>query len=130
MRGRTVLQRLLRGRLIFTPHINPISGEVDGYDFSGPTRFDKLFEGLGAIRPAAIDPNDRRGKEGIGPEDTFDAAYGRLLDRASAGAKEGSRGAQEGRVGAKAKAKGVKVLASPTGFANMWSAPVWLCTPC
>jgi len=27
-RGRTVLQRILRGRLTFTPHVNPISGEV------------------------------------------------------------------------------------------------------
>jgi hypothetical protein len=44
--GRTVLQRILRGRLTFTPRVDPISGEADGYDFSGPTRFDKLFTGI------------------------------------------------------------------------------------
>ena len=38
---------------------------------------------------------DRSGKENIGPEDTFDGDYGRLLERAS---------------------KRVKVLASPAGF--------------
>ena len=43
--ARTVLQRILRGRLVFTPHVNPVSGEVDGYDFVGPTRFDKLLTG-------------------------------------------------------------------------------------
>ena len=44
--GRTVLQRILRGRLTFTPRQNPLTGEPDGYDFTGPTRFDKLFTGI------------------------------------------------------------------------------------
>ena len=34
--GRTVLQRILRGRLTFTPRRNPVSVELDGYDFDGP----------------------------------------------------------------------------------------------
>jgi hypothetical protein len=33
-------------------------------------------------RPAWLVPGDETGCEGIGPEDTFDAGYGRLLDRA------------------------------------------------
>jgi hypothetical protein len=79
--GRTVLQRILRGRLTFTPRRNPISGELDGYDFEGPTRFDKLFTGIAVERPAGLD-NAPLGCEGIGPEDTFDGDYGRLLERA------------------------------------------------
>jgi len=80
--GRTVLQRILRGRLTFTPRVNPISGEPDGYDFEGPTRFDKLFTGIAVQRPAWLTPGDISGCEDIGPEDTFDRDYGRLLDRA------------------------------------------------
>jgi hypothetical protein len=69
--GRTTLQRILRGRLTFTPRVNHF-GEVDGYDFSGPTRFDKLFTGIAVERPKTLDPGDRTGTAGIGPEDTFD----------------------------------------------------------
>lgn len=94
--GRTVLQRILRGRLVFTPRANSVSGEVDGYDFTGPTRFDRLFAGIAVECPKFFDSHDRRGFEDTGPEDTFDGDYGRLLDRA-----------YEDRV---------KVLASPTGF--------------
>jgi hypothetical protein len=63
--GRTVLQRILCARLTFTPRVNPISGVVDGYDFEGPTRFDKLFTGIAvgsapdrAGRPSFIPPGD------------------------------------------------------------------------
>ena len=95
--GRTVLQRILRGRLTFTPRLNPISGEPDGYDFSGPTRFDKLFTGIAVETPAWVKAyTGKTGCEDIDPEDTFDGDYGRLLDRAYE--------------------KSVKVLASPTGF--------------
>ncbi len=45
--GRSVLQRVLRGRIVFTP-----SGE--GYTFEAPTRFDKLFSGIVVKRPAFI----------------------------------------------------------------------------
>jgi hypothetical protein len=44
--ARIVLQRVLRGRLTFSPRVNEVSGEVDGYDFAGPTRFDKLLQAL------------------------------------------------------------------------------------
>lgn len=73
--GRAVLQRLLRGRLMFTPR-----ADGRGYDFSGPTRFDKLFTDLVARRPAWMDPNDRTGTEEIHAE--YDADYGRLLEQA------------------------------------------------
>jgi site-specific DNA recombinase len=101
--GRTVLQRILRGRLTFTPHVNEISGEVDGYSFDGPTRYDRLFSGLAVERPRSLDPTDRTGTEDIGPEDTFDGDYGRLLDRAYAMTISGSQ-------------EYVKGVASPPGF--------------
>jgi len=95
--GRTVLQRILRGRLTFTPRLNPVSGEPDGYDFEGPTRFDKLFTGIAVETPAWIKASrSRRGFEDTTPEDTFDGDYGRLLERAYE--------------------KSVKVLASPKGI--------------
>lgn len=74
--GRAVLQRVLRGRIVFTP-----SGK--GYTFQAPTRFDKLFGGIAAPRPAFIERSNR-GAEHIGLEDMFDADYGRLLERATA----------------------------------------------
>jgi hypothetical protein len=78
--SRTVLQRIIRGRILFTPRVNELSGEVDGYDFTAPTRFDRLFSGIAVERPKILDPNDRAGLEGITPEDTGDGDYGRLLD--------------------------------------------------
>jgi hypothetical protein len=75
--GRAVLQRVLSGRITFTP-----VGE--GYDFAAPTRFDKLFTGIAAPpAPAWLQADGMAGKDGIGPEDTHDGDYGRLLERAS-----------------------------------------------
>jgi transcriptional regulator with XRE-family HTH domain len=79
--GRTVLQRILRGRLTFTPQINRKTGEMVGYSFEGPTRFDRLFSGITISAPKHVDRNDRSGTAHIGPEDTFEGDYGRLLDR-------------------------------------------------
>lgn len=79
--GRTVLQRILTGRVTFTPRVNPISGEADGYDFEASTRFDKLFTGIAVERPAWA-TGSRAGYEDIGPEDTFEGDYGRLLEAA------------------------------------------------
>ena len=73
--GRAVLQRVLRGRLTFRQR-----ADGRGYDFSRPTRFDKLFTGIVVERPAFIMRGDTRGTEQIGPEDTFDADDGRLPD--------------------------------------------------
>jgi hypothetical protein len=81
-RARTVLQRILRSRLTFMLHVNPLSGEIDGYEIEGPTRFDRLFAGLAIPMSLGIDPSDRSGKERIGQEDTFDADYGRVLEAA------------------------------------------------
>ena len=49
-------------------------------------RFDKLFSGvLVEPPPAWVDPSDRMGKEHLGPEDTFDGDYGRLLEQVQDG---------------------------------------------
>ncbi len=74
------LQRVLRGRITFTPRVHVLTGEPDGYDSEAPTRYVKLFTGIGVERPAGTDAVT--GAEGIGPEDTFDGDYRRLLDRA------------------------------------------------
>src|SRR5439155_2389014 len=39
--GRAVLQRIIRGRITFTPR-----KDGTGYDFSAETRFDRLFTGV------------------------------------------------------------------------------------
>jgi hypothetical protein len=57
--GRAVLQPVLRGRITFTP-------AGTGYDFSAPTRFDKLFTGIVAPIPARM-PLSNEGHEHIGP---------------------------------------------------------------
>ncbi len=81
--GRAVLQRVLQGRITFTPREkNPLS--TDGYDFEAPTRFDKLFSGIAVKRPASV-PYTNEGWENIGPEDTCDRDYGALLERAYKG---------------------------------------------
>ena len=64
---------MLRGRIVFTP-----SGDR-ATRFDAPTRFDKLFSGIVVPRPAFIEQGNR-GAEHIGPEDTFDGDYGRLLE--------------------------------------------------
>ena len=84
-----MLQRILRGRLTFTPHVNAVSNEVDGYDFAGPTRFDKLFTGLAVPRPGWLTPGDVFGCEDIGPEATGEGDYGRLLEAAHAAMRKG-----------------------------------------
>ena len=52
-----------------------------GYDFSAPTRFDKLFTGIVAPIPAWM-PNSNEGHEHISPEHTLNGDYGRLLESA------------------------------------------------
>ena len=80
--ARAVLQRVLRGRITFTP-----SGS--GYTFEAPTRFDKLFSGvvvrwIPGSRLSFIPEGDTTGTQGITAEDTGEADYGRLLERAYA----------------------------------------------
>ena len=73
----------LAARMTFTPRLDPLTGEPDGYDFSGPTRFDKLFTGIAVETPAwAKNRTWKTGPEDIDPENTFDGDYGRLLERA------------------------------------------------
>jgi len=68
-----------------------------------PTRFDRLFTGVSTVVPAGLDALDRTGKEGIGPDDTYDADCGALLEQAA------------GRV---------KVVASPGGTARSWTREI------
>lgn len=66
-----------------------------GYTFEAPTRFDKLFSGIVAPRPAFIERSPT-GTEHIGPDDTVDGDYERLLEQASrrwlANARQRGRG--------------------------------------
>ena len=71
--ARAVLQRVLQGRLTFTPRPD------GGYDFCGPTRFDKQFTGIVVEPPAWIGFGEA---PNFGPEDTLDSDYARLLERA------------------------------------------------
>ena len=66
--------------------------EGDGYTFSADTRFDKLFSGI--VIPG-VDPEhgQLKGLEHLGPADTFDADYGRLLENAIA--RKGLRARQD-----------------------------------
>lgn len=77
--ARAVLQRVLAGRIVFTPR-----GE--SYDYRAETRFDRLFAGfvvkvpqpalgLDWSQPAA------EGLEHLRPEDCIDYDYGKLLER-------------------------------------------------
>jgi hypothetical protein len=72
--GRTVLQRVLRGRIVFTPSGN-------GYDFAAPTRYDKLFTGVASPRPSFIRRDDRTGLEDIRAITETEGDCGRLLER-------------------------------------------------
>lgn len=47
-----------------------------------PNSFDRLFTGIAVERPASLVAGDITGCEDIGPADTFDGGYGRLLERA------------------------------------------------
>jgi hypothetical protein len=96
--GRAVLQRIIHGRITFTPRQNPRTNESDGYDFSAQTRFAGLFSGIAVETPAYIKAStSRRGFEDTTPEDTWDGDYGRLLDeqarklRVKGGVPEGIR---------------------------------------
>ena len=71
-----------------------------GYEFEAPTRFDKLFSGVAFKRPVSL-PYTTDVCEGIGPDDTFDADYGVLLERAYG-----------------------KVATSPTGVVQEWTRKV------
>jgi site-specific DNA recombinase len=85
--GRTVLQRVLQGRITFTPRADGL-----GYDFAAPTRFDKLFSGIACTPPAFVEAGTD-GTLGLGPAETFDGDYGRILEAAIA--RKGWRARQD-----------------------------------
>jgi hypothetical protein len=74
-----VLQRIIVGRITFTPHAATEQME-SGYSFEAQTRFDKLFAGV--AEPTLGDGSDLTGTEGIAREDTWDAGYAQLLEKA------------------------------------------------
>jgi hypothetical protein len=90
--GRAVLQRVIQGRITFTPTGTDSVGLDErglvtvercvptGYEFEAPTRFDKLFAGVAFKRPAGL-PYSTDGVGDIRPEDTLDADYGVMLER-------------------------------------------------
>ena len=71
-----------------------MSGEIDGDEFEGETRFDRLFAGITVECPRNLDIADRSGIEDI--IERGDARYNDLL--------------------VQAHEKNVSGLASPTGF--------------
>jgi len=77
--GRAVIQRIVKGRITFEP-------KGASYNFWAETRFEKLFAGCFSPRPKWLAKGQTTGLEHLGPEDTLDADYGRLLDRVSGGA--------------------------------------------
>ena len=84
--GRAVIQRIVKGRIVFTPALDGVAigkddgAKPNGYMFEAPTRFDKLFTGVAAPRPAWM--GTRQPESPASPEQTFDADYGQLLERA------------------------------------------------
>ena len=93
--GRAVLQRVLRGRIVFRPITDDPT--CVGYEFDAPTRFDKLFLGVafrmrpgmadGAV-PEWIPVGTEAGMEGIrAHEAQQEADYGLLLERVTANGK-------------------------------------------
>jgi site-specific DNA recombinase len=98
--SRAVLQRILVGRLTFTPRAD------GGYDFSGPTRFDRLFTGVAVECPPWI-PKGNEGLEHLGREDTGEADRERLLESAEKAQEplappsrgRGKKGQKKGEIG-------------------------------
>ena len=68
--GRSVLQRVLKGRITFTPR-----RDGDGYDFRADTRFNGLFAGIVIPDPEF---GQRKGLEHL--TEAMDRDYGQLLD--------------------------------------------------
>jgi hypothetical protein len=81
--GRTVFQRILRGRVTFVPRLHVLDGSPDGYEFHAETRFDRLFSGIAVTCPWPTD-DAVTGAEGITAADTDDADYGHLLEKVAA----------------------------------------------
>jgi len=80
--GRAVIQRIVQGRITFTPTQSPFGKEIDSYVFEAPTRFDKLYCGVATPRPVFVAPGGTAGREGIKSGEGFED-YGRLLERAA-----------------------------------------------
>jgi hypothetical protein len=100
--GRQVLDRVLAGRIVFTP-----TKDMTGCTFRAPTRFGRLFEGYAskAMKQLREVPDWREGAPADDPIDREhpDLNYGRLLDRAvqrlqmNRTRDSSPRGRQEGR---------------------------------
>lgn len=73
--ARAVLQKILRGQISFSPRAD------GGLAFRCTTRFDKLFAEIAVDRPLWL-PEGAKGREHLGPADTFESDHCRLLERA------------------------------------------------
>ena len=87
--ARAVLQRVLRGRIVFTPNTSN-----DGYDFIAPTRFDRLFTGIAVPaqpRPAWMPEviNTEIGPDPEGKKDPAGLAAGAGLAAVTSKARQG-----------------------------------------
>ena len=83
--GRMVLERVLVGRIVFTPREDGF-----GYDFKAQTRFDKLFTGIAhgitipgfTSRDWVLCPDGVEDPNYFTKRDVAEADYGRLLEQA------------------------------------------------
>jgi hypothetical protein len=72
---------------------------------------DKLFSGFGVLLPKWIREGGKLGHEHIGPEDTLDGGYGRLLERAEQALDSGFKTARKGARPWRVSAPNASVLA-------------------
>jgi hypothetical protein len=83
--GPMVLERVLAGRIVFTPRADGF-----GYDFTAPTRFDRLFTGIPhgltisgfSSRDWVLVPDGKENPNFFLERDAAEAGYGRLLEQA------------------------------------------------
>ena len=120
--SRAVLQRMLRGRITFKPR-----EDGRGYGFECQTRFDKLFSGVTTPIPAWMERGDWPPEPRLTSEDTFDADYGRLLERAyqnvaGAGPDQGKSAMRSGK--GTPTQNDVLRLASPAGTVVGWQLSI------
>lgn len=78
--GRAVLDRVLDGRIVFTPV------GTAAYEFEAPTRYDRLFSGL--VVPKSVWTVETPGAETMRPEDVYyagekDTDFGEVFRRAA-----------------------------------------------
>jgi site-specific DNA recombinase len=95
--GRTVIERVIDGRITFTPLVDELGIGQTGYTFEARTRYHKLFVGIATPMPRTGE-DDRTGLDDIG-ETRLERDYGRLLENAlSSGKNQGKGGGAPGGI--------------------------------